>query len=67
MALPRVRRWAHLWGGQLVDVGNAGHINTDSGYGPWPEGLELLHALQAPPGGRSQETIRTVVRGARGH
>jgi predicted alpha/beta hydrolase family esterase len=67
MALPRVRRWAHLWGGLLVDVGDAGHINTESGYGPWPEGLELLHALQAPPGGRSLETIRADVRSARGH
>ena len=67
MALTRVRRWAHLWGGQLVDAGDAGHINAESGYGPWPEGLELLHALQAPPGGRSLEAIRTVVRSARGH
>ncbi len=66
MALPRVRRWAHLWGGQLVDVGNAGHINTESGYGPWPEGLELLHALQAPPGCRSVGTIRAVVLSSRG-
>ncbi|HEY8063297.1 MAG TPA: alpha/beta fold hydrolase [Methylosinus sp.] len=25
-------------GAELVDAGAAGHINADSGYGPWPEG-----------------------------
>jgi len=29
---------ALAWGAQLVDAGNAGHINTASGHGPWPEG-----------------------------
>jgi predicted alpha/beta hydrolase family esterase len=30
---------AFAWGSALVDAGDAGHINTASGYGPWPEGL----------------------------
>lgn len=30
---------AYGWGAELVDAGNAGHINVESGYGPWPEGL----------------------------
>jgi predicted alpha/beta hydrolase family esterase len=30
---------AYGWGAELVDAGHAGHINTASGYGPWPEGL----------------------------
>lgn len=29
---------AHSWGSQLVDAGAAGHINPESGHGPWPEG-----------------------------
>lgn len=29
---------ADAWGSLLIDAGEAGHINTDSGYGPWPEG-----------------------------
>jgi predicted alpha/beta hydrolase family esterase len=29
---------AAAWGSMLVDAGEAGHLNTDSGYGPWPEG-----------------------------
>lgn len=27
------------WGARFVDAGEAGHINADSGHGPWPEGL----------------------------
>ncbi|MDE2385551.1 MAG: serine hydrolase family protein [Alphaproteobacteria bacterium] len=30
---------ALAWGSQLVEAGEAGHINADSGHGPWPEGL----------------------------
>lgn len=27
------------WGSEWADAGEAGHINTASGHGPWPEGL----------------------------
>lgn len=27
------------WGSRLVDAGEAGHVNGESGHGPWPEGL----------------------------
>lgn len=30
---------ANAWGSDLVDAGEVGHINIDSGHGPWPEGL----------------------------
>jgi hypothetical protein len=39
--------WADCWGSRLDQIGPAGHINTDSGHGPWPDGLERLQALQA--------------------
>lgn len=29
---------AAAWGSLFIDAGEAGHINTESGYGPWPEG-----------------------------
>lgn len=35
----RAEDFAYAWGAALVDAGQAGHINPDSGYGPWPEGL----------------------------
>ena len=42
---------ALAWGSQLVEAGAAGHINADSGHGPWPEGMMrfagFLSKLQA--------------------
>ncbi|KQT86263.1 alpha/beta hydrolase [Aurantimonas sp. Leaf443] len=30
---------AGAWGSLFVDAGESGHINAESGHGPWPEGL----------------------------
>lgn len=30
---------AYAWGSAVIDAGDAGHLNTASGHGPWPEGL----------------------------
>ena len=45
-AFARAQGMAADWGAELVDIGNAGHINADSGLGDWPRGHELLHRLQ---------------------
>lgn len=29
---------AAAWGSMFLDAGEAGHINAESGHGPWPEG-----------------------------
>jgi len=29
---------AEAWGARFLDAGEAGHINTSSGHGPWPDG-----------------------------
>jgi len=34
--------WSHVWGSQLVDLGDAGHIDVDSGHGPWPLGQQIV-------------------------
>ena len=44
-------------GSQLVNIGAAGHINVDSGHGPWPRGLALFKALQAAQGDLPLGTI----------
>ena len=40
------------WGAMLIDAAESGHINADSGHGPWPEGsmvfAEFMTQLQAP-------------------
>jgi uncharacterized protein len=43
---------AAAWGSMVLDAGEAGHINTESGHGPWPEGTmvfaQFLSRLKAP-------------------
>jgi predicted alpha/beta hydrolase family esterase len=41
----RARLFAHAWGAQFMDYGDAGHINADSGLASWPEGHVLLQDL----------------------
>jgi uncharacterized protein len=36
---------AEVLGVKLVDAGYSGHINSESGHGPWPEGLMCLAAF----------------------
>jgi len=33
---------ANAWGSMLVDARESGHINSQSGHGPWPDGLMLF-------------------------
>jgi hypothetical protein len=33
------------WGARLVDLGEVGHLNPASGYGPWPQAKEWIHEL----------------------
>jgi len=45
MSYPTAASLASAWGAGLVDLGCAGHVNVESGHGPWPEGLGLLGQL----------------------
>lgn len=45
LSIERAVALAVRWGANLVDLGQAGHINAESGYGPWPFGLALLRQL----------------------
>ena len=39
------RDLATAWGSRFVLIEGAGHLNTDAGFGPWPEGERLLDEL----------------------
>ncbi|MGF6189227.1 putative alpha/beta hydrolase family esterase [Serratia sp. 509] len=39
MRFAHAEYWARAWGSELVEVGEAGHINAGSGFGPWDFGL----------------------------
>jgi predicted alpha/beta hydrolase family esterase len=45
----RAQTFSQVWGSELVWVENAGHINGQSGYGVWPQGVELLFKLTGDP------------------
>jgi uncharacterized protein len=43
--IDRAEAFARGWGSEFVDLGRAGHINVDSGHGPWLKGRTLLKGL----------------------
>jgi predicted alpha/beta hydrolase family esterase len=46
VTLDRARAFARAWGARFLEAGRCGHINLDSGHGPWPEGEALLEQLE---------------------
>lgn len=55
----RAQALAQAWGSALHDLGNAGHINAESGLGDWPQGLTLLQGLLARAGADSSTVPTT--------
>lgn len=46
MRFGRAAALADGWGSGLIDLGEVGHINVASGFGPWPDGVILAEALR---------------------
>jgi predicted alpha/beta hydrolase family esterase len=42
----RSEEFAAMWGSELVNAGQCGHITAVDGFGPWPFGLDLLKLLR---------------------
>lgn len=40
--------YARAWGSDFVRLRDAGHINVEAGFGPWPLGWALLQSLLSP-------------------
>jgi uncharacterized protein len=45
ISITRARELANAWGADFFDTGPLGHINVDSGLGPWPAGERILRRL----------------------
>lgn len=45
VTVDRAQQFASRWGSEIINIGNAGHINTASGLGNWNKGLEILKGL----------------------
>jgi predicted alpha/beta hydrolase family esterase len=46
--------FAAHWGSEFANVGASGHINVDSGHGPWPVGQLYLQRFQEQVSSRSR-------------
>jgi predicted alpha/beta hydrolase family esterase len=44
-AYDQVLDLADAWGSRIHDLGPVGHMNPDSGFGPWPGAFALIHKL----------------------
>ncbi|WP_294641068.1 alpha/beta hydrolase [uncultured Aureimonas sp.] len=49
MSFAGAERCAATWGSALYDLGEAGHVNIASGFGPWPDALTLAEGLRGRP------------------
>ncbi len=47
ISIDKAESYARNWGSKFINIGNAGHINSLSGYGEWEQGYELLKELSA--------------------
>jgi predicted alpha/beta hydrolase family esterase len=52
-SLERAAAFARAWGADFAPAGAAGHINTASGHGPWPEGLMRFGLFLSRLGGKA--------------
>jgi predicted alpha/beta hydrolase family esterase len=51
--------YARAWGSEFVRLQNAGHINVEAGFGPWPLGLALLQSLTGAPSSHPLKQIES--------
>lgn len=52
----RAQHMAQAWGAEFVDLGSAGHINSDSGLGQWDAGHVMLQKLMKEESHGDKET-----------
>jgi predicted alpha/beta hydrolase family esterase len=57
--------WADRWGADFVNLGEAGHINMESGFGAWPEGLALFERLRRHAQSKSVGSAHSIRVGSR--
>jgi predicted alpha/beta hydrolase family esterase len=64
LAFDKATLLARNWGLALHDAGNAGHINAESGHGPWPQLLKLLARRRGRTAAVERSTVERRGRGS---
>jgi uncharacterized protein len=47
MRLDKAAFWAGYWGSEFISIGAAGSVDPQSGFGPWPQGWDILEQLKS--------------------
>lgn len=45
ISIEKASFYARNWGGEFINIGDAGHINSLSGHGEWEQGYDILKNL----------------------
>jgi predicted alpha/beta hydrolase family esterase len=45
MRVDSARAWSRIWGSHFINLGDVGHINVESGFGPLPQAKTLTELL----------------------
>lgn len=59
MPLETAEAWADTWESRFINIGAAGHINVASGFGAWPQGLNIFEEFQRSIDDLPQGAINT--------
>jgi len=65
VSIGRAMMFAYAWGAKFVHLRDSGHINVESGFGPWPDGARLVRRL-AKGGESPRPYLQVVQAGATG-
>ena len=68
MPLEGLSLYGRLWRSKILNLGNAGHININSGFGRWTGGYGLLSTLRkrAEPDRRAKDRVPEIERASTG-
>lgn len=64
ISLDRAHGLAQFWGSHFVDIGEAGHVNAETGLGEWRQGqqwLDRLLMLSAGDGGAQADPLAAAI------
>ncbi len=62
MQASKAQLWGNCWGSCTFTLKDAGHINTASGFGPWPDGLKLFNHFKHSVLESQEESQRIVLK-----
>jgi predicted alpha/beta hydrolase family esterase len=60
--IDKAELWADFWNSSFINIGRAGHIDAEAGFGPWWEGVEIFENLRRSPRATAFQRTSDVMR-----